>query len=1155
MSKYKIYSKDGLTERCTVKKLEYNGTFMGERSISINIESSSPIQFDIYDYINYRGEKFELDYLPSENKKSTSNSVGDAFVYDLRFVSLAYELERCQMRDYVPFDNGVHYPSPLTIDFTGKASNLAERIQVCLDRLYAGNNRWEIRVVNDSENEKNISISQTNCWSVLSLFNTEFGLNYYITGRVVVVGDTDSVIDYVFRFGKGNGLYSIERTTESEKGIVTRLIAFGGSTNLGDNYLRNKNIWPDSTLPASIYIPNLMLPNFETTGIDYVESESVSRYGVREGVIIFEDVYPTIVGMKNSKGEEIDKLRSVEEITDETKSTFWITTYDLEFPNGLSTYIIDSAIPTINIKTGTLQGYGFEIASKGIEQLEDGSYKITLNKNTDNGFTVPNGDLNLSAGDKFVFTGITMPKTYIEYAENVLLQRAKEYLDKYSITNFGYEIGLDEIFVGRNQSIYDSLYEGKRLHIQDDDLNIDENIIIQSITIQEGESYLPMFRITLNNEVSASVLNRIQGQVSQLESTVTNGFTLFKWQQDQAIRKYSKPYSLWLRDGTTEYFTVDESGEIALISVALSSYSDIIAYAQNPELPLTLPIASPSNYGLVKYDGTTLKVDEEGRLYVAAGGGGGGSGIDFTVGAGLELTTDNYLNVLFGTTANTACAGNDSRLSDARRNPYSLSWSGYSSGSYNGASSQSITIPSNTNQLTNGAGFIYDENGVIFTLSGSGSNTKYLAGNGTFYQIAYSELSGTPDLSIYMPKAGGTFTGDVNMNTGGVYPHYRVTNPYGWVQLAGTSRTYGGSSIYGIIQSSSAFAIMAGDDYPNMVIFDGGNLKAVGDVIAYNTTSANLSIPVASSSNYGIVKYDNSTIKVNSSGQLYAVSSGGGSVVSWGTSYTNYVGLNVGGTTKNISLNGHTHSGYLTSHQSIYSLSIVLNGTTHTYTPNSSSKTITIDTSSSGGSDWSGGTITSAIYKASGTVLSAYSGGCNFLLSVDYVDAIFRVAGTSGTGDKHFMFYRGSTKLCQMGAAYMYSIVSWTIGSDMRDKTRLGDVSVLDKVLNIDVFRFSRSDIEGNPTYIGVSAQNIKDYYSDVVKYDSDRDRFSVDYNAIGCIALQGVKELYTHYKGFENSLYSIKTWGKTKDEQISYLQKRVEELQNEIDNLKGEAA
>lgn len=40
------------------------------------------------------------------------------------------------------------------------------------------------------------------------------------------------------------------------------------------------------------------------------------------------------------------------------------------------------------------------------------------------------------------------------------------------------------------------------------------------------------------------------------------------------------------------------------------------------------------------------------------------------------------------------------------KSPYSLSWSGYNSGSYDGSSAKSFVIPSNTNQLTNGAGFI-----------------------------------------------------------------------------------------------------------------------------------------------------------------------------------------------------------------------------------------------------------------------------------------------------------------------------------------------------------------------------------------------------------------------------------------------------------------
>ena len=50
-----------------------------------------------------------------------------------------------------------------------------------------------------------------------------------------------------------------------------------------------------------------------------------------------------------------------------------------------------------------------------------------------------------------------------------------------------------------------------------------------------------------------------------------------------------------------------------------------------------------------------------------------------------------------------------------------LSWSGYSSGSYNGSAVKSISIPNNTNQLTNGAGFITSSASIT---GNAGSATK-----------------------------------------------------------------------------------------------------------------------------------------------------------------------------------------------------------------------------------------------------------------------------------------------------------------------------------------------------------------------------------------------------------------------------------------------
>lgn len=538
-----VYSKDGQTERCVLHKLEYNGTFMGERTVSATLSSEKKIEFNIFDYIEYRGERFELDLLPTVKKISSNN-----YSYDLRFVSLKYELERCMMRDIVPNDNGIVYPTPLTIEFTGTVKYLTERIQACLDVMY-GKGVWSIIIAEGTESEeKSISMSNQNCWDALSLVNTEYKLNYFVKGRNVTIGGEEPVVDNVFEYGKGKGLYEIERISDSYTGVVTKLRAYGGTRNLDYSYPKLPE-WKDSVLPANYALSplRLMLPSFKTDGVtDFVlaSDEAIAKYGIREGVITYDDIYPSITGMKNSSGQAIDEIKSVSAITSDTQPTFTVGLYDLGFDLSES---ITTDEAQLSMKSGALQGYTFNITK--IDKSSDGSYILTLGRNTleegDTGnFTVPNKDWNMKSGDKFVLLNILMPQEYIRNAENRLLSRAKEYLAKYSSTNYSYNIGMDEIFMARNVNFYNNIMEGKRLTVNDKEIGINnENIIIQSLTINEGKGIIPTFEVTLNNEPTASTLDRIQGQISEVEASVNNKFS----SDSELARQYRKKLdkSVW----------------------------------------------------------------------------------------------------------------------------------------------------------------------------------------------------------------------------------------------------------------------------------------------------------------------------------------------------------------------------------------------------------------------------------------------------------------------------------------------------------------------------------------------------------------------------------------------------------------------------------
>lgn len=613
MGRFTVYSKDGQTVRCVLDKLEYTGVFMAERACTSTFISDVKINFDVFDYIDYRGERFELELLPTVKKISKHQ-----YSYDLNFVSLKYELERCMMRNIVPSDNGIVYPTPLVVEFTGTVKYLAERIQACLDAMY-GKGVWSITLADgvDSE-EKNISMSNQNCWSALSLVNTEYKLNYFVKGRSVTIGGAEPVVNNVFEYGKGKGLYEIERISDADTGIVTKLRAYGGTRNLDYSYPK-KPEWTDSILPANYALSplRLMLPSFKTDGVtDFVlaSNEAIAKYGIREGVITYDDIYPSITGMKNSAGQAIDEIKSVDAITSETQPTFTVQLYDLGFD------LNESYMPEaqLSMKSGALQGYAFTITK--IVKASDGSYTLTLGRNTleeadtDN-FTVPNKDWNMKAGDKFVLLNILMPQEYIRAAENRLLERAKEYLAKYSSTNYSYNIGVDEIFMARNANFYNEIMEGKRLTVNDPEMGIDhENVIIQSLSIKEGEGLIPTFEVTLNNEPSASTLERIQGQISEIETSVNNKFS----SQSELSKQYRKKLDKVVWDRNLEERVDDNGEEYLFLTKPLITAYGVTMYAG-------ADVQVPSIYEGLPIDGVTIQwVD--GKL-VATGGKGTANGI------------------------------------------------------------------------------------------------------------------------------------------------------------------------------------------------------------------------------------------------------------------------------------------------------------------------------------------------------------------------------------------------------------------------------------------------------------------------------------------------------------------------------------------------
>lgn len=274
MGKWIICHKDGsvLTdvndELVVIHGLEYSDSWMGECFVSIDFKRQSPIGFEIGDYIMYRGERFELNYVPGKEKQARKDTYGDGFTYDgVKFNSLRDELSRAEFLDVVLHDNQLHYTTlPKFQFYVETIDDLLDRIQANLNEQI-GDGKWKIfsrdkgrsmqrgctaeewnAVYGDGTNDsasfesKSITIDTQKCWDALALVNTQWNINFVIRGRNIYVGTAGVMTDGIFKYGLGKGLYKVDQNADSDQSIITRLRAYGSEKNLPDHYYADLGI-------------------------------------------------------------------------------------------------------------------------------------------------------------------------------------------------------------------------------------------------------------------------------------------------------------------------------------------------------------------------------------------------------------------------------------------------------------------------------------------------------------------------------------------------------------------------------------------------------------------------------------------------------------------------------------------------------------------------------------------------------------------------------------------------------------------------------------------------------------------------------------------------------------------------------------------------
>lgn len=304
-----------------------------------------------------------------------------------------------------------------------------------------------------------------------------------------------------------------------------------------------------------------------------------------------------------------------------------------------------------------------------------------------------------------------------------------------------------------------------------------------------------------------------------------------------------------------------------------------------------------------------------------------------------------------------------------------LSWSGYSSGSYNGSAAKSISIPNNTNQLTNGAGFITASASISGnagsatklqnprTINGTSFNgtanivTSYW---GTTRKLWGNSVNGNADVngSITIANTDGVYVqiGDVRLvydkantaikvvksdgttaanfyATGGITAYGEDSGSSGGGGLNGSVKSYADAlklASESLSEIASAYSIKALDS--RIVSLEGGSAMDVSVSGSGNAVTAISKIGTTISVTKGITfltshqsldGYVNEVATSGTGNAITSVSKSGKKLTftKGATFLTSHQSLSAylksADAANTYSKLGHTHSQYLTSHQDI----------------------------------------------------------------------------------------------------------------------------------------------------------------------------------------------------------------------------------------------
>lgn len=208
--------------------------------------------------------------------------------------------------------------------------------------------------------------------------------------------------------------------------------------------------------------------------------------------------------------------------TNEIGNTFVVYVPQLGFDPNLMAALSSEGKCSIAMKSGMCAARQFTVQS-AVYHNDNDTWEFICDRVYDQDIAewFPNKTYQIEAGDEYVLLDIAMPDLYVTLAMERLLKKGQELYNSISRAKPFYEPEIDAKKMAESGAV---LTEGMYMYLQDDDLieNVDATdfVLIDTLTIAEGESVIPTYKVTLREQKAYSFKQTTQQQINNLENKV-----------------------------------------------------------------------------------------------------------------------------------------------------------------------------------------------------------------------------------------------------------------------------------------------------------------------------------------------------------------------------------------------------------------------------------------------------------------------------------------------------------------------------------------------------------------------------------------------------------------------------------------------------------